>query len=628
VAGKKIGDAFVRVRPDSSGFRNEFKADAEGAGGVAGSGFASSMLKVVGGLFAGAKIIDFFKGTIERATTAAQLGRLTDAVIKSTGGAAHVSAANVDTLAKSLANLSGVDDEVIHSSENVLLTFTNVRNAVGKGNDIFNQAQGAILNMSAALKEDLQSATIQVGKALQDPVKGVTALQRVGVILSAQQKQQIKDFVASGNVMAAQKVILAELTREFGGAAAAAATPAEKAKVAWDRFKEGIGNQLLPVVTALIGLFTGRLLPAIEGPVSKIIPLIQGLVAAFMSGFTSGQKTVGGVAGAFQSLGIIAQFLWQILVHNVLPAALTLWHYLSNVLGQLVPLVNELAKFVQWLAAGSNGAKVVVAVLLALVAAFVAYKVILTTLAIWQKIVTAAQWLWNAALDANPIGLIIIAIAALVVAFIYLWTHSAGFRDFWKGLWADIKGAALAVANWFTVTLPGFFATAWSKITGFFSTGYNTVVGFFRNLPGNILAALGNLGNLLLSAGQSIVTGLWNGISSMGGWLWNKITSFVSDNIIAPVRNFLGWHSPSTLFAQAGRDTVRGYVLGLRAESRGVMAILTAALSPSGLGVASPQAAPAASQGGGSVNHFHIGNQDPVTLAKIVTREQAWTTGV
>jgi hypothetical protein len=75
--------------------------------------------------------------------------------------------------------------------------------------------------MSVALGSDLQGATIQVGKALNDPIKGIAALQRVGVSFTAGQKKTIESLVDSGKTMEAQKLILKELNKEFGGSAKA-----------------------------------------------------------------------------------------------------------------------------------------------------------------------------------------------------------------------------------------------------------------------------------------------------------------------------------------------------------------------------------------------------------------------
>src|SRR4051812_29503606 len=173
----------------------------------------------VGGIVAfGAAMI----GGIKAAADYQVLTAKTAAVIKSTGNVAHLSVDGIAALSNSLEDMSGVDSDLIQNAENVLATFTNIRNSTGKNNDIFNQATGTILDMSVALGTDLQGSTIQVGKALNDPIKGVTALTKVGVTFTDAQKKQIKTMQESGNIMGAQKIVLGELNREFGGAAKAA----------------------------------------------------------------------------------------------------------------------------------------------------------------------------------------------------------------------------------------------------------------------------------------------------------------------------------------------------------------------------------------------------------------------
>ena len=110
----------------------------------------------------------------------------------------------------------------------MLLTFKNIRNEVGKGNDIFNQATVAVENLATRMAdgavpsmEQLSKGLIKVGKALNDPVKGMTALGKVGVYFSDSQKKAIEAMVKAGDVMGAQKIILKELTTEFGGPAEA-----------------------------------------------------------------------------------------------------------------------------------------------------------------------------------------------------------------------------------------------------------------------------------------------------------------------------------------------------------------------------------------------------------------------
>ena len=131
-----------------------------------------------------------------------------------------MSAKQVEQLADSMLKMTGIDDEAIKSGENMLLTFTNIRNEVGKGNDIFDQATEAMADLAtrwptarSRQREQMQQAAIQLGKALNDPIKGVGALRRVGVQFTDQQKAQIKALVKSGKTMEAQKIILAELNR-------------------------------------------------------------------------------------------------------------------------------------------------------------------------------------------------------------------------------------------------------------------------------------------------------------------------------------------------------------------------------------------------------------------------------
>jgi hypothetical protein len=192
------------------------------------SKFSSSLkgLAATGALAAGAAGVGALVFTLKTGfgefQDSQKVAAQTAAVLKSTGDAANVSADQVAELAGALLKKTGIDDEAIQSGENLLLTFTNVRNETGKGNDIFNQATKAMTDLSVATGEDMSSAAVQLGKALNDPIKGVTALQRVGVTFTDTQKEQIKTLEDSGHTMEAQKIILGELTKEFGGSAEAA----------------------------------------------------------------------------------------------------------------------------------------------------------------------------------------------------------------------------------------------------------------------------------------------------------------------------------------------------------------------------------------------------------------------
>jgi hypothetical protein len=247
---------------------------------------ASSVLKGIGGAlqtavgtFAGGaalklatKGFDALQGVIgdcfQESRDAAKGMAQTRTVIKSTGKAAGVSADDVADLAGSLSHLTLFSDDAIQAQENLILTFTNVQNKAGEGNDIFTQATKIGLDMAQALGTDASGAAIQLGKALNDPIKGISALSRVGVSFTDQQKNQIKTLVETGNVMGAQKIILAELNHEFGGSAEAAAQADGGFHLFQQRLsdvKQEIGDALMPVLNDLMGWLSGPGLDAVEG---------------------------------------------------------------------------------------------------------------------------------------------------------------------------------------------------------------------------------------------------------------------------------------------------------------------------------------------------------------------------
>lgn len=257
----------------------------------------STLGRTIVGAFAGVATVSVFKGFIADAEESRKIGRLTAQVIKSTGKAAKVSAAQVADLAEAISNKTGVDDEAIQSGQNLLLTFTGIRNEVGKGNKIFDRATETITDMSVALGQDMKSSAIQVGKALNDPIRGVTALQRVGVSFTRQQKEQIKTLVESGRALDAQKIILAELGREFGGAAEAAASPMDKLRVSVGNLGEDIGGLLLPAVDRTATFLNAEAVPAIRG---------------FVKGFQSGTGAGGKFAEAVDEVGDGLETAWKV----------------------------------------------------------------------------------------------------------------------------------------------------------------------------------------------------------------------------------------------------------------------------------------------------------------------------
>lgn len=229
-------------------------AEAKLAGAAAAAGALRSILSTLGitvGLAAVQKLlVDSVKNAEEAAQAEAQLA----AVIESTGSAAGKTVEELKAYAGALQSTTNFGDEAIEKAQALLLTFTNI------GGPEVDAATKAVLDISTALGQDLKSSAIQVGKALNDPLTGLTALRRVGVSFSEDQRRVIKDLVETGNAAEAQRVILAELSKEFGGQAEAArnaSTGMQALANVFGDLLEKTGEGLSPALKGLTADLTG-----------------------------------------------------------------------------------------------------------------------------------------------------------------------------------------------------------------------------------------------------------------------------------------------------------------------------------------------------------------------------------
>ncbi len=298
-----IGEEFIRIRPDATGFRAELQKQLSGAGlgdqatatkqvstatrtlsgdtarlstlnrsaaksssqlskelasternvnrysrgviaaNAASLGFGRALTFASGAFLAGAALGAAIRTATDEFKQATRVQAQTQAVIKATGGAANVTADQVDALSKSLLNVSGVDDEVIKQGANIILTFKGIHDEVGAGNDIFTRATKDVLDISTVFGTDLRSSAVQLGKALQDPAKGLTALRRSGISFSADQQKLIKALVATGQVLTAQKIVLRGVETQVGGTAAAVGrTLPGRLNILRERAKNALGE--------------------------------------------------------------------------------------------------------------------------------------------------------------------------------------------------------------------------------------------------------------------------------------------------------------------------------------------------------------------------------------------------
>lgn len=530
----KIAELFVDVLPDMGGFQSDLNrslsnaartakievpvtadtrrtasqlnSDVDKMGKTAGHTLGGSMggamksaFGIAAGLGAVTAVTGLIGGAIGEAREAQKTAEQTAAVLKSTGGAAKVSAKQVDELASAISRKTGIDDEQIAASENMLLTFTNIRNETGKGRDIFNQATQAVTDMSVATGQDAVKSSVMLGKALNDPVKGISALSRVGVTFTEQQKAQIKAMTEAGDVAGAQKVILDELAKEFGGSAEAQATAGDKARVAWGNFKEELGNAVLPMVDKLATFFTDTLLPAL------------GKIGTYIS-----EKVVPKL-----------KTFWSFIKDNILPIFGAIFDFVKE---KVVPAFGE---FVDRVAAAKDFLIPLAAAITAVVAALVAYSAVMKVVRALTAAWTAAQVILNVVMSANPLGLVILAIVGLVAALAVVYQRSEAFREIVQKVWSAVKDA---VHTAWEGTIKPALTALWEFIQ-------NTLIPIFQKIWDVAKNVFGFIADAIKVAWENVILPIfklwWTYITEVLipviQFLWEKVVkpvfSFIADAI-------------------------------------------------------------------------------------------------
>ena len=412
------------------------KKSSKLAGGMRLLGKAAKFGAVAGLAAVGATAAIGVKGLIadEKALN------LVTSALESTGGAAKVSSKDIQNHAAELQKVSGTGADVIMTNQSMLLTFTSVRNEVGKGNDIFSRATETALDMSIALGSDMKESTIQVGKALNDPIKGVSALQRVGIQFTESQKDQIKTLVESGDTLGAQKLILGELETQFAGTAETYGQSTEgkikRAKAAFEEVAKALTSALLPAIGAMADWLLNKGLPAME----RFSVWVNAEVIPAVKEFASDVQTVLGPI--LQGLGKVIQGLTGFLAKN------------EAAMKALVAVVA--------VATGVWAAYKVVAI--ASAAATKAKTAAMKVASVATKAYAAAQWLLNVAMAANPLGLVIVALVALAAGLVVAYKKSETFRKIVDGAMKAVKKVIGAVVDFVKGDFLGAFSRALSFV--------------------------------------------------------------------------------------------------------------------------------------------------------------------
>ena len=208
--------------------------------------------------------------------------------ITSTGNAANITSESFFAYANELQKVTGTGADQITQGAALLATFKNVRNEVGAGNQVFNRATKAALDLSKKGFGDLSGSNKMLGKALNDPIRGITALGRAGVTFTDEQKATIKTLQESGRTLDAQKIILKEVEDQVGGTAEAFGATTrgkiERSKRAFEEMQKTLARALLPVLESAASIFQklSGFIEKNEKQAKILIGIVAGLAAGIL----------------------------------------------------------------------------------------------------------------------------------------------------------------------------------------------------------------------------------------------------------------------------------------------------------------------------------------------------------
>lgn len=671
----QLAQAYVQIVPSMKGvgkaiesaFDGPSKSVGQKAGDTAGgsfsrgfsaklgviSGVASSIATKVIGVFSGlsGQILDASDSTQKFAQTLDFAGVGADQIKKlttSTQEYANKTVYGIDDIRNTTAQLAanGVPnyDKLAEAAGNL--------NAVAGGNSETFKSVAMMLTQTAGAGK----LTTENWNQLADAIPGASGKLQEAMLKNGAYTGNFRDAMAKGEITSQEfNDALMQLGMNDGAIKAAEST--QTFEGAFGNLEATIVDGAANIVNTVKPYITGAVAALGDG-IGKAMQWVNDFMGALMKSqgvqtFANGIKAIAGAVGSvIVPISGIIGYLFNF--SGKADGAGTAAQRLSDVLGFVGGILQSVGTFVQQNADWMQALTIAV---MAGYGAFQLFSIIQTVVgfvkafSVAETAATAAQWLLNAAMSANPIMILVVAIAALVAGIVWfctqtetgrqLWADFTGFlqatwqniTDFFQATWQNItqwfSNAAANIQNgWNALTafigsIPGriqaffagigqWFANKFNEVRNGIANGFNSAVSFIASIPGRILSALGNLGGLLWNAGASIMQGFLDGLKS----IWHNITSFVG--------NIAGWIADHKgplpydrrLLIPAGEAIMGGFRKSLNAGWRQVQADIMGM----NVGLSNGFAAPGYVYGGsgmdytpntGSVSNVHITNYYP-----------------
>lgn len=548
-----------QVKGTASDVANDVRGLADNVSGGWDRSVAASQKFAAGVAIAGAAAVGAGVAMVGAFMESEAASTQLDAVLKSTGGAAGVTRDAAMGLASSLQSVTTFSDEAVLSAENILLTFTQI------GKDVFPQATELSLDMAQALGMDASQAAMQLGKALNDPAEGMSKLQRIGVTFNEEQERQIKTMTAAGDVAGAQKIILAELAKEFGGSARAAATTfGGQLKQLWNIINDGmeviggfIAGAIRPFVQGILDFIANAggvegVLKGMGAAFQGVVPILPILAGAIIGGLVPAMIAFG--ASTWTAMAPLLPFLaagaaiaalimvivnalggWGAVANAIKPALEGVFNFIKQGLQAMAPLFTAIGNLFKAVGGFLAEAFRVAAPIIMQIASVVGPILI----AVWGVVVQVFSNLVNALAGVfnalKPFMPVILAIGAAVLLY---------FVAPWIIAIAIITAVVIVVVQVVTWIIQGitalinFIMPALTFLWNLFSTIFNAILAVVLFVWNLIVLYITTYINIVvtvittvLNVLQAIWNAIWNAIVAVAMFVWNAVVSVVTTYI-------------------------------------------------------------------------------------------------
>lgn len=575
-----------------------------------------STIDLVSGAIQGAS--EFVGQFVDSASESEQAVARLEGVLRATGGAAGLTSDDLQNMANSLQDVTRFSDETILNGEAILLTFRNI------SGEMFERTVPAMADM-AEIFGSVDSAAMQLGKALNDPLTGMGALSRAGITFSEDQKKAIQAFMDTNDIASAQNIILTEVENQVHGLAEAMGdTFSGKVAIfnnALDTVKETIGGALLPILGNFLQMFQDAL-PTLQNFAEALATAIStGNFSALFATFEDGSNYMGTF---FELLGMgeekayaFGDAINQIITNfNFAPLGDLLLEAVNNI--DWTGLSQKLADSISSIDWGYVGNKI---------AEGLGYLAIVI-----GTVLSEIDW-----------GALLSSIGQAVADFFAGLFGFVNWDDMWNNAKAGFGYVGQQIVNSFyntgqdsanqlvdgmiagiTVSADAIGVIIYDAIT----KSISGVKNYIMNDLGNIVAGTFNIDQSKFNAiGWDMINGIREGISDAWNWLVSEVR-YNWNVLVYDIKALLGISSPSTVFYGIAKDIIQGLIDGFEYYWQGLIDLATSSLedflrmfgidisfggtSASGLGSASGGVATGGTSTGtsgtGTVNNYFYGN--------------------